>query len=118
MGATVDSEPYGNKALKQESDITSNCKNNYQDHNNHITTGPANNKTIPNDSKEKTTFNLSLKTLEELENAWITLRRKLKGKQKITKTLIVEKAIELALADFESKSELSSLYIELKNNNI
>lgn len=64
--------------------------------------------------KEKTTFNLSLDTLEELEDLWMRLRKKLKGEQRITKTLIVEKAIEMAINDFESKSELSELYKRLK----
>jgi hypothetical protein len=64
--------------------------------------------------KEKTTFNLSLSTLEELEDLWMRLRKKLKGEQRITKTLIVEKAIEMAINDFESKSELSELYKRLK----
>ncbi len=49
-------------------------------------------------------------TLNALEDAWVLLRRKLKGTQRITKTLIVEKAIEIALDDLESKSELSELY--------
>lgn len=64
--------------------------------------------------KEKTTFNLSQELLVELEDAWIKLRRKLKGGQRITKTLIVEKAIKIILADFESKSEMSDIFQELK----
>ena len=51
-------------------------------------------------TKEKTTFNLSQEVLIELEDAWIKLRRKLKGEQRITKTLIVEKAIKIILADY------------------
>lgn len=65
-------------------------------------------------SKKKTIFNLSSKTLDALEDAWIKLRRKLKGEQRITKTLIVERAIEIALDDFESKNEMSNLYDRLK----
>ena len=75
------------------------------------------NKAVSKAVKEKTTFNLSLSTLTYLEDAWMKLRRKLKGEVRITKTLIVEKAIEMALADFESKSELSELYNKLKNSN-
>lgn len=75
---------------------------------------PESNNAIMDAGKEKTTFNLSVKTLDALEDAWIKLRRKLKGEQRVTKTLIVEKAIEIALADFESKSELSDLYDSLK----
>lgn len=79
---------------------------------------PANNKAVktlmPVIEKEKTTFNLSQQVLQDLEDAWIKLRRKLKNEQRITKTLIVEKAIKIILADFESKSELSDIFIELK----
>lgn len=42
------------------------------------------------------------------------MRHKLKGKQRVTKTLIVEKAIEIVIDDFESKSELGDLYTRLK----
>lgn len=80
---------------------------------------PASNKTVKKAIqlavKEKTTFNLSQEILIELEDAWIKLRRKLKGEQRITKTLIVEKAIKIILADFESKSELSDIFQELKS---
>lgn len=75
---------------------------------------PESNKTIMDIGKEKTTFNLSKKTLDALEDAWIKLRRKLKGEQRITKTLIVERAIEIALDEFDAKSELSDLYIRLQ----
>jgi len=74
-------------------------------------------KAMPETIKEKTTFNLSQHTLLNLEDMWMKLRRKLKGEQRITKTLIVEKAIEMAIADFESKSELGDLFARLKENN-
>ena len=71
---------------------------------------------MPEARKEKTTFNLSESILIELEDAWIKLRRKLgKGEQRITKTLIVEKAIKIILADLEARSELSDIFVELKN---
>jgi hypothetical protein len=85
---------------------------------NHKTMQPDSNKTVNTFTqltiKEKTTFNLSQEILIELEDAWIKLRRKLKGEQRITKTLIVEKAIKIILADFEAKSELSDIFQELK----
>ncbi len=66
-------------------------------------------------TKEKTTFNLSCKTLDELDDAWMRLRKKLKDESyRITKTLIVEKALEIALADLESKNEQSELFLKLK----
>ncbi len=71
---------------------------------------------MPEARKEKTTFNLSESVLIELEDAWIKLRRKIgKSEQRITKTLIVEKAIKIALHDLESRSELSDIFVELKN---
>ncbi len=65
--------------------------------------------------KEKTTFNLSQSTLEALEDTWMKLRKKLKGETRVTKTLIVEKAISIAINDFETKSELSELFLKLKS---
>jgi len=86
---------------------------------NHKVAKPDSNKAVKTvmhlPTKEKTTFNLSQEILIELEDAWIKLRRKLKGEQRITKTLIVEKAIKIILADFESKSELSDIFMELKS---
>jgi hypothetical protein len=74
----------------------------------------ASNKAIKESAKEKTTFNLSIEAIESLEEAWIKLRRKLKGNQRVTKTLIVEKAIEIALKDLETKKEASELYLSLQ----
>ena len=91
----VDSEAASKQASKQESKQESN-------------------KAITDEPKEKSTFNLSLNIIDALENTWIKLRRKLKGEQRITKTLIVEKALEIALADFEAKSEVSSLYQKIR----
>lgn len=71
-------------------------------------------KTVIEPLKEKTTFNLSLDILEQLDNAWIKLRNKLKGEHRITKTLIVERSIEMALDDLERKNEMSDLYTRLK----
>ncbi len=87
-------ESYGQRAARQKNK----------------TINPESNNTVRPDRKEKSTFNLSLDTLNNLEDAWVLLRRKLKGTQRVTKTLIVEKAIEIALDDLESKSELSELY--------
>lgn len=80
----------------------------------------ANNKTINKEtkmeqSKAAVTFNLSLKTLDILDDAWLMLRRSLKGKQKITKRLLVERAIEMVLKDLNKESELyKSLYNQYK----
>jgi hypothetical protein len=50
--------------------------------------------------KEKATFNLPIPLLAKLEVNWIKLRKMFKSK-KVSKTLIVEKALELAFLDFE-----------------
>jgi len=113
--AILDRDPESNKTVKQESATMQNTQKISPEQNNHIAVKPASNKTMPDVLKEKTTFNLSYSTLELLDDAWVRLRKKLKGEQRITKTLIVEKAIEIALADLESKSELSDLYTRLKS---
>jgi hypothetical protein len=121
MGTTtIEKVPQSNKAIKQESNtkMPQPSINTQQNRLSNKAIKPVikqdSNKAIINALKEKTTFNLPLQTLEILDDAWVTLRKKFKGEQRITKTLIVEKAIEIALADFESKSELSDLYFRMK----
>jgi len=65
--------------------------------------------------KEKATFNLSKSVLGELEDCWIEIR-KLRGDKKISKTDIVEQAIEEAIKDFKLKKELSRFYSKLESN--
>lgn len=65
--------------------------------------------------KEKATFNLSKSVLGELEDCWIEIR-KLRGDKKISKTDIVEQAIEEAIKDFKLKKELSKFYSKLDSN--
>lgn len=67
-------------------------------------------------SKAPITFNLSLETLDILDDAWITLRRTLKGKQKITKRLLVEHAIKMVLKDLKDLNEKSELFKRLRND--
>lgn len=103
MGGNIGIEQENNKAINHASNINSS---------------PDSNKTIKQESgKEKTTFNLSLSTLEKLEDSWIKLRRQIKDKGRITKTLIVERAIELAIQEFEEKGESSLLYQDLSELN-
>lgn len=70
---------------------------------------PENNKTVEQD-KEKITFNLSSELVDRLEDSWLKLRRRFKGEQRITKTLLVEKALELALDDLEANNESSVIF--------
>ena len=64
------------------------------------------------DQKEKATFNLPVNILSELEDTCHELRKLCKSKQ-VTKTLIVEEALKLAFADFETKKQASRLFAKL-----
>lgn len=50
--------------------------------------------------KEKATFNLSKAVLSDLEDCWIEIR-KMRGDKKISKTDIVEQALEEAIKEFK-----------------
>jgi len=108
-----------NNIRKKTPDILDNLMGIEQESNNAIYTEISNsaikiinegNKTI----REKTTFNLSEDIIQKLDDAWMKLRRKLKNEKKITKTSIVESALEIILRDFDAKNEMSELYISLK----
>ena len=75
----------------------------------------ASNKAINIASKEKATFNLSKKLLQELEDVWIEIR-KIRGDKKISKTDIVEFSIDQMLADFKAIKQESKLYSFIGNN--
>jgi hypothetical protein len=59
----------------------------------------------------KATFYLHPEVLERLEDSWHQLRKLAKGTErgKVSKSLIVEVALELALQDLEGQGEASSL---------
>ena len=59
----------------------------------------------------KATYYLSLGTLEAIDEAWLQLRKMAKpeGRSGISKSMIVEKAIQIALQEFEDKGEKSPL---------
>ncbi len=65
--------------------------------------------------KEKATFNLSKKLLQEIEDAWIEIR-KLRGDKKVSKTDIVEFSLNQLLTDFRSTKQESKLYCFIANN--
>ncbi len=65
--------------------------------------------------KEKATFNLPIKLLGELEDRWVEIR-KISGSKQVSKTLIVETALELAFAEFDTKKQESKLYSKLASN--
>jgi hypothetical protein len=65
--------------------------------------------------KEKATFNLPIKILEGLEDRWMKIR-KIVGSKQISKTLIVEKALEIAFEEFDIQKQESKLYFKLASN--
>ncbi len=118
----IDSEQENNKAIKQAKTNFGLATPESQD------VKPESNKTIKIlknkeikqddnkkiiEMKEKATFNLSLCTLETLEDAWIKLKRQFKGEQRITKTAIVEMALDICLGEFKERNDESLLYKKL-----
>lgn len=60
--------------------------------------------------KQKATFYVAQSALDELEDVWIKLRRMTKGsKGSVSKSGIVEVALQTAIADFQSNGKDSSL---------
>jgi|GEM_PF-1386548 len=105
-------EQHNNKDCKKAETAHSEVK-----HENHKTIKLPKNKAIKQDSgieiielKEKATFNLSQNTLLKLEDAWIQLKRQLKGEQRVTKTAIVEMALEICIKELTQKETESALY--------
>lgn len=66
-------------------------------------------------SKEKATFNLPVSLLSELEDKCHEMRKLCKSKQ-VSKTLIVEEALRMAFAEFETKNQLSKFFLKVANN--
>lgn len=71
--------------------------------------------TVEEELKEKATFNLPKKLLEQLEDRWMEIR-KLSGSKQISKTLIVEKALEMAFDEFDMKKQIGKFYSRLAGN--
>ncbi len=65
--------------------------------------------------KEKTTLMLSVQLLNTLEEKWMELR-KLIGSKQVSKSLIAQISIEIALQDFEKNKESSRLFSLLLNS--
>jgi acyl-CoA thioesterase len=115
----IASEQVNHKEIKQVEGKTSKQAHDFTSESNKTIKLPKN-KTIEQDGhieintmKEKATFNLSLSSLEALEDAWIKLKRQFKGEQRITKTAIVEAALELCIAELEEQGNESSLFKRL-----
>lgn len=106
------------KARKQENTVRSKAikpSNNKNVLKQMLLDGTEEETPVVDKSKEKATFNLSVKTLRDLEDKWIEIRR-LSGSKQISKTLIVEKAIEMALAEFDLKKQIGRFYCKLVSN--
>jgi hypothetical protein len=84
----------------------------------HLEIKPESNKEVKQEEelKEKATFNLSKKILVELEDEWLNIRRAFGGNKRITKTLIVEVAVEMALEDFKHREQNSKFYSKLSSH--
>jgi len=93
-----------NKAIKQESNKRLKLADNKE-----INAG------IRKVGKEKATFNLSKELLQDLEDAWIQLR-KARGDKRVSKTDIVEFSIRQTLADLKAIKQESKLYGSMVNN--
>ncbi len=91
-----DGYPYSNKEIKQ-SEFSKSL-------------------TYDDEPKEKATFNLSKQILTELEDEWINIRKTFGGNKRITKTLLVEVALEMALEDFKNREQNGKFYSKLANN--
>ncbi len=70
---------------------------------------------VEDELKEKATFNLPVKLLEELEDKCHELR-KMCGSKQVTKTLIVEEALRMAFAEFDLKKDIGKFYSKLASN--
>lgn len=73
-------------------------------------------KNYDDELKEKATFNLSKQILLELEDEWMNIRKAFGGNKRITKTLIVEAALEMALEDFKDREQNGKFYSKLANH--
>lgn len=71
-----------------------------------------------NIEKSKATFSLSKATLARLEDMWlfINLRRQLNNESRITKTLLVEKALETAIEEWKTSGEESKICELVRKN--
>jgi hypothetical protein len=67
--------------------------------------------------KVKSTFTLTAETVLQLEDAWIFLKRSL-NTSAITKTLLVETAIEIMIKDLTELKELSTTFRQISNKAI
>jgi Arc/MetJ-type ribon-helix-helix transcriptional regulator len=68
------------------------------------------------EKKQKVTYNLPITCLSQLDDYWAKLRKMLKGKKHITRSLIVEEAIKQASDDLERFGEESEFYKILAKN--
>lgn len=119
LGEIMGSQPESGKAIKPANNKDCSLENGIAvelasnmaiSQENHKAIKLESNKAITEEEpKEKATFNLSIAILEELEDTWISLKRAAKGKR-VTKTLIVEKALSLAIQDYERRGEDSDIF--------
>lgn len=59
--------------------------------------------------REKSSFTFDVSVKDGLEDAWLKLRRMLRGKN-ISKSVIVEEALKMVLNDLKKNKEASKIY--------
>jgi hypothetical protein len=64
----------------------------------------------------KVTYFLSKNIICALDNYWFKLKNKLRSEGRVTKSLMVEKALEIIFNDLKNKGEESEFYKKLKEN--
>lgn len=114
----LSTKPSSNKTIEQYNEgLASDLKGSReQKPENKQTIELSNNKAIKQEInaevglKEKVTFNLSQSTILKLEDVWIQLKRQLKGSQRVTKTAIVEMALEICIEELAKKETESAMY--------
>ncbi len=115
-------KPEQQQTIQQESNkATSSASNSSFQQENHVYGEEPHNQTMPPDNNktakqpyQKATFSLREDILLELDDAWMTLRRNPPpGAGRITKTAIVEAALEIMLEDLKSRRQESLLAIKL-----
>lgn len=67
------------------------------------------------EKKEKVTFNLSIELLRQLEDVWMQMRKT--SSKKISKTSLVETALQQAFSELDVHREKSAFYTKLIKEN-
>ncbi len=67
------------------------------------------------DDKIKGTFYLAAAVMEQLDDAWLSLRKQAQQRSQVSKSAIVEAALQIALDDIQKKGSESQVADKLLN---